>query len=329
MNSNNGIEHLYTSIDPTGMSIYYYSKDKPRTTNRTTFKAGHSDNYRMGTLSRNAQKKLKRAINTLVLVSNYKTVYEAATGRRFRFKLNFITLTLPTKTTLTDNEVKGKILGEFLRKWRKRSPGLLYIWKAEVQDNNNIHFHLTTNKFIHYKKLKQRWNRELEKHGIKHPTLGVEANSTDVHAVKNVKNIAAYLATYMGKKDLYKKPLKRWHKRYQKQLADRGRTEVKLPKNYFKNIKRQISGRKWDCSKSLANAVLRLQLLDATTDKRFDQYINTIQPTFQDDYIAFWGLKGEGLKIFPKIYNEWRNLLKAAINEELKNASQTQKVNII
>jgi hypothetical protein len=40
-----------------------------------------------------------------------------------------------------------------------------YVWKAESQDNGNIHFHIVTNIFIDHKIIREAWNRIIEKFG--------------------------------------------------------------------------------------------------------------------------------------------------------------------
>src|SRR5262249_35417663 len=81
----------------------------------------------------------------------------------------------------------------------------LYIWKAEAQKNDNIHFHITTNTFIHWKSIRRKWNEIQGKHGyMKKWTEGNvrnDPNSTDVHAVIKTDQIAKYMVKYMVKNE--------------------------------------------------------------------------------------------------------------------------------
>lgn len=275
-----------------------------------------------GRLSEASRKRLKLAIGTLAFTAKWKTCYQKATGKHFRFKINFITLTLPADTRLSDKEITAKVLGQFLRKWKKRSPKLLYIWKAEVQDNGRLHYHLTTNTYVHYQRLKIWWNRECQKNGIYHKKLGIEANSTDVHSVKNINNIAAYLTSYIAKKDLYKKPLKRWHRVFKKQLGDENKDVVHLPKNYFKNLKRPVQCALWGASKPLLNSKTSVQLEGTDYGAEFNIKFANRYPEVQDDYFAYWRLNGDELKSFPLMYQAWKQNL----NNFLKEDSESEKV---
>ena len=40
-----------------------------------------------------------------------------------------------------------------------------YVWKAELQKNQNIHFHLTTNIFIHHATIRTLWNNCINRLG--------------------------------------------------------------------------------------------------------------------------------------------------------------------
>lgn len=202
-------------------------------------------------ISKNTFKKMRKYINILIYTANWKTVWVKETNSYFRYKINFITLTLPSKQIHTDKEII-KCLSNFLNKWQKRRNGLIYLWKAEVQDNGNIHFHITSNAFYHYKRLKEDWNNEIEKLGYVSRSKSNNPNSTDVHSVNKIKNLAGYICGYIGKKDLYTKILKRYHKANDKYLNKNDRTETLIPKNYFKNLKRKISNANvWNCSKPL------------------------------------------------------------------------------
>jgi hypothetical protein len=160
----------------------------------------------------------------------------------------------------TDNEIANGILKPFLRWWRDRNPALLYVWKAEVQDNGNIHFHVTSNSFIHHEVLRRHWNKKCELLKYTSRSRSTNPNSTDVHAVKNVRNLASYLCAYITKKDLYTKPLKRYHKRYGKALLADTSEVFHLPKNYLLGLKREVKCKIWDASKLLLEGPCRVYM---------------------------------------------------------------------
>lgn len=157
-----------------------------------------------GDMTKASIQRLKKAVNTLVAISEWKEAPNWKTGTTFRFKLNFITLTLPSEQgQWTDKELKQKALDPLLKRLKRKYNLKSYIWKAEKQKNGNLHFHLTTDTYIHFEHLRNEWNSVLtplgyiekfrKKHNHDHP------NSTDIHATYKVKDLASYLVKYMTK----------------------------------------------------------------------------------------------------------------------------------
>lgn len=215
------------------------------------------DNSNKGVMSAKATRRLTNAVNWLVASAKQKWIFERSSNKRYSFKVNFITLTLPTtEHNVSDNEFKSVLLHNFINSCRYKYGLANYVWKVETQENGNIHAHFTTDTFIHWKDVRKTWNDILEKKGIidsyteKHEKMTFEdyvkvygkgdktdlqrlrksfiygtergwkdPNSTDVHSVFKVKDLAAYLAKYMSKKE-----------------EDR----------------RQVSGRLWSCSYNLS-----------------------------------------------------------------------------
>lgn len=190
-------------------------------------------------MSGKADKKIRSVINWLLLAAEPKDVYQKSTGRWFKFKVNFITITLPdTKSQVSEHFFKTKLLNPFLVYCRKYFGLRNYVWKMEFQQNGKLHVHITTDTFIHYKDLQNTWNRILGHNALlldhikkfsdcsfdqyrammpKHDKRTVEQmrtawergtadgwrhpNTTDVHAVLKIKNLAGYLCKYMAKQD--------------------------------------------------------------------------------------------------------------------------------
>lgn len=153
-----------------------------------------------------------------------------------KYKLTFITLTLSATQTHSDKEITGTLLNSFLNAMRRKWDVDKYIWKAEKQENGNIHYHILTDRFIHWKEIRETWNhiqgnlgyidrysekmKEFFKDGFKmsdNPkdkrskqkqlkayndgikTGFRDPNSTDIHALYKVKNIPAYISKYISK----------------------------------------------------------------------------------------------------------------------------------
>lgn len=197
------------------------------------------DNKPKEHMSRKAVRRLTNSVNWLVASARQKWIYDKQTKKRFSFKVNFITLTLPTLDhSVTDHAFKSDLLHNFINTCRVAYGLKNYVWKVEAQANGNIHAHFTTDTFIHWRDVRRVWNRILQKKGIidayksKHEKLtfeeyctlynptgersvldlrrafthGVDTgwsdpNSSDIHSVHKVKDIAAYLAKYMSKSE--------------------------------------------------------------------------------------------------------------------------------
>ena len=57
--------------------------------------------------------------------------------------------------------------------------------------------HITTNKFIHWRKVQSKWNDLQATHG--YCTRSESPNSTDIHAILNEGKIISYISKYMSK----------------------------------------------------------------------------------------------------------------------------------
>lgn len=161
-----------------------------------------------GLISIKAAKRIEKAVTWLIYHSKQKRIFDVQLNKSFTFRINFITLTLPTEQRHTDEEIKRVCLNNWLNTMRVSKCLGEYIWKAETQINGNIHFHLVTDSYIRYDRIQEVWNNSLEllgyiteferKIGHRHP------NSTDVHSVKHVRKITSYISKYMSKNRLYK-----------------------------------------------------------------------------------------------------------------------------
>jgi hypothetical protein len=163
------------------------------------------DKAHNGVISQKADKKIRNAINWLLCAAEPKKVYVKKTNSWFDFKVNFITLTLPdTANEITDYVFKTKLLNPWLTYCRKYFGLKNYVWKIEFQKNGKLHLHITTDTFIHHAKIKSSWNRLLGSNGFLldfYKKFGhSKPNSTDIHSVRKIRNLGAYLAKYMSKK---------------------------------------------------------------------------------------------------------------------------------
>jgi len=99
-------------------------------------------------------------------------------------------------------------LQHFKRPWHKRKlsePIKSYIWKAELQARGQLHYHLTTNSFLHFAEIRRVWNDLQKSRGwldeYHQKTGHWDANSTDVHSVYRIKDVGRYLGKYIAKQE--------------------------------------------------------------------------------------------------------------------------------
>lgn len=198
-----------------------------------------------GLINQSSASKLRFAINLLLAISPWQQVINHITMRYQKFKVNFITLTLPSmQLDITDRQIKKECLEPMLRYLRLSYGMTSYVWRAELQKNDNLHFHITTNVYIPYEKIRDKWNQYLSKfHFIEafQKKFGHSVpNSTDVHSVYSIRNLAAYLVKYMTKPKHQQRPIdgKVWD--CSKNLKLKDRATIEIDGNLFYQIKNLI-----------------------------------------------------------------------------------------
>lgn len=315
-----------------------HSSGAYKTEKRVQNESNLRNNGHQGQLSRKATRRITNAVNWLVASAKNKWVYDKQSQKRFTFRVNFITLTLPTLDHgVTDHQFKSVLLHNFINTCRYKYDLKNYVWKVETQANGNIHAHFTTDTFIHWRNIRDVWNRILQRNGIiqqyqaKHQQLSFDEytslydpagikdieqlrrafaqgcdsswsdpNTTDVHSVHKVKDIASYLAKYMGKSDDDRRPIK---------------------------------GRLWGCSTNLSETnKLTLELADSSDFdvlehlhqagvkyKPIESKPNAFGETYQIGSLFLyklsdWGKKIKGLLL--QRYNEHRFNIRYNINIE-------------
>lgn len=198
-------DHVY--IQPTYFVIKpdFLGSSLKRTAKQKDNEKNLENNTHKGQLSTKSMSKLKNSVNWLLAAAKYKAVYSKREKKKFWFKVNFITLTIPPQKNSVVNEKQfQKCLNTFLVYSRKYRQLHNYVWKVEAHEDKRLHIHITTDIFYHYKDLRECWNRILQREGLLSEHFSkfnnYNPNSTDVHAVHKVRNVAAYICGYMIKK---------------------------------------------------------------------------------------------------------------------------------
>ena len=172
--------------------------------------SNNTDNFKIkaysGKVTNAVKKRINKAVDLLIMKSPKKYVYNPVTRKRQPFTLNFITLTVSAIRNISSIEGYVNLLKPFLRKLRMRfKDGISYVWKCELQKRGQIHYHLTCNRFVHLDWIRKEWNKLQRKHRYLDHYAKIyhtfNPNSTDVHAVWKVRDVASYLCKYLSKND--------------------------------------------------------------------------------------------------------------------------------
>lgn len=236
-----------------------------------------------GTVTVNTRRRIRKAVDTLVQISDWQRVTNPTNQQTFEFKMNFITLTMPAQQEQLTGKIAYKLLLKpFIQTMTRLHSMKHYIWKAELTKQNTIHYHITTNTFIDYRVVRKRWNELLQKNNLltdyyaKHNHYN--PNSTDIHKVYNDEQIEGYLEKYISK----------------------------LNPN-----EASVIGKVWDCSLSLKTAKrFNVEFTSEHVEQINDCFINSGIDWFEADY--FTVIKFKKLKPFAvlrgyehTLYNEW------------------------
>ncbi len=292
-----------SNIDITGENSDVDANDSPDPTQRKFEHLLKSDRKAHGNVSPIARRKLARAVDYLLLLTSEKNVYARSTGRKFAMKVAFVTLTLPSTQIHPDNEIKASCLNQFLIEIKARCKVRRYVWRAEKQKNGNIHFHIVIDQFIPHQLIRDIWNRICEKLGyvsryreemkrwhtggfhvrkdllhrwsyksqVRAYHAGVVSdwnspNSTDIHSIRKIINLKAYIVKYMTKE----------------KAIDRATGEID-------DLQAQQGGRIWGCSHDLshitgAQVVADTEVIDELLQLRNDRKIRMYHDPYYDVY---------------------------------------------
>lgn len=168
--------------------------------------------YHLETISTKSIKRLHKAAEIWSIKIQSQNLQQRADVKpKDLRRLVFLTLTLPSEQRHSDKTIKRNCLQEFLRILSERYKCDRYIWRAEVQQNGNIHFHILVDRFVHKGMVRKIWNRLVntlgyvdrfeQKHKKKNPP------STQIEAPRNLQEIVAYTEKYMSKVEPAPRPI--------------------------------------------------------------------------------------------------------------------------
>lgn len=107
-------------------------------------------------LSASSKKEIRDSIFSMYQLSKPRTQKIGSGKFIYNFRQSFVTLTLPSKQVHSDVVIK-KCLNHFLTNVRRAFKIQNYVWKAELQQNENIHFHLSFDKYTPFQAIRYYW----------------------------------------------------------------------------------------------------------------------------------------------------------------------------
>jgi len=249
-----------------------------------------------GDITPHAKRRLKRAIECLYMITPQIKIFNRSIGKTTKFRLSHLTLTLSSpQGDYSDKDVNKFLLQPFLRNCKRKLGLKNYVWKAETQVNGNIHYHIISDMYADYDKLRLYWNNvqntfryidEFEaRNGHRDP------NSTDIHYVRNDSQLAAYLMKYIAK----------------------GAKDA-----------RKINGKVWDCNTTLKKFKYMATDLSIEEDQEFQEALKKLPHTQYND--QFFSI----IKFTNKNYiNQLPKSMKDTYIQQFKAVLESNSMNFI
>jgi hypothetical protein len=250
-----------------------------------------------GTMTVHTRKRISRAIDMLLQLSPEMKKLNPVTNKVIKHRLSFITLTVANnKKMLTAKQAYKKLLAPFLRYFRDTEVMTTYIWKAELQQRGQIHYHITTPSIIAHDAVRKNWNKQQQKAGLLKDYFKehnhYNPNSTDIHAVSHINDFGKYLA-----------------------------------KEFCKTMQNETptTGKLWDCSLNIKGAKYFSTDIDKATARNILQahklgHLKTLELE-KCTVLKLKHMKSYSLltPVDKKLFNEYLKSLSNKKNKEMKN----------
>lgn len=158
-----------------------------------------------GNLSTRSQKKIISILQNWQDTLDYINRKNKKNSKDDTNQLVMITLTLSSKQIHSDQEIKRKMLNRFIVEMMRQVTFVNYLWKAETQENGNIHFHIIVDRYWQKEEIQLLWNKIQVDNGY-HPFASLDSKnlglpSTRIEALKNKSDSISYLAKYIQKNE--------------------------------------------------------------------------------------------------------------------------------
>jgi hypothetical protein len=285
-------------------------------------------------LSKQSRNKLELGISYLNQISNWKKHYDKLYNKQIRFKLTFVTLTLPSRQIHSDKIIRRDCMHHFITVAQRKWNMVHYVYRSERQGNGNIHFHLVTNVFIPHQELKNTWNYIINKLGyvdeyrknmiefhkkgfnirkdlinywpLKSQKKAYETgkltdwsspNSTDIHNLRRISNIKQYICKYLSKAESHGNSKVSAKSINYKRHNGKGHSAI--TKGALNYIRQNVDcGRLWACSHSLSKLAGGYDVVGSDISQELNYLVDKkVCRYYKGDYCQLLYLSAETLKV--------------------------------
>ena len=205
----------HTSREQREKLEYYIGNDDER----EEISKEKTNRQHFGALSDMGRRNLVKSCSRFTYFLNLSNETKRQNNTHTKKSLKFVTLTLASPQIHTDTEIRHMLLNHFLTELRQKFGLENYVWKAEKQENQNLHFHVLIDIFIDHRKIREIWNRIQNKLGyIERFRAGIKQKGFEYYYEAARKN-NKYIST--------EQILERWQKGERENWKQPPGTEIK------------------------------------------------------------------------------------------------------
>ena len=193
-------------IAPSSMTVVsQWGSDEPKVRRRHQNSTANLSMKRKGMLlSKKSQRNITKCIDWMGAQAKRKWAFSEKHGKRYSWRVNFITLTMPSECSeVCEKDFQKYLFQPFLQTLRKYWQLRNYIWKLEVTEAGVLHMHLATDTFISKSGLRKAWNKRLKESGLLEGFYlkygHYDPPTTRVEIPRNIRNVGGYLASELAK----------------------------------------------------------------------------------------------------------------------------------
>lgn len=140
---------------------------------------------------------------------HHNKIYYYENNQWHKRQLGMLTVTLPSKQMHTDKELNRKLLMPLLEELKRKYKVINYYWKAESQENKNIHWHILIDRFIDKDEINKLCYKFMNDLGYMDKYYEQTNNTTytgaKIEGLNYIHNIAGYVSKYITKQDKYRR----------------------------------------------------------------------------------------------------------------------------